>query len=407
MKMKKNVVNISILSLTLLFVINCREPFEIESLDYVNALVVESTITNELKHQEVKLTRTYRLDESAPSIENNATVWIEDSNDITYSFSQSPDGTYLSDIEFQAVENVTYVLNISTQDGRQYHSESVVLTPVSEISNLYAEKVINNNGSEGIEVIIDSDNLTDDARYFRYEYEETYKIVAPNYFPLDLNIINLSQNANGLEYDRVLPVREQEERICYTTKNSVGIIQTTTTDLENNQVFRFPVRVIDIDNSILRERYSILVKQYVQSIEAYTFYKTIDELGGFGSILSQSQPGYVLGNIVSENDSSEKIIGYFDVSTVSSDRIYFNYSDFNLPTPPYFYECNVVTLDYNDNSPHDGDPNERNLLFQFITVNNFKLLNGSDFSTIYDIVNPECGDCTSISSNIRPDFWED
>ena len=392
----------------LIFVLflGCREAIEPDSIEFLDVLVVESTITNELKHQEVKLSRTYRIDSDEPIIENNATVWIQDSQNNSYSFTQNNEGIYLSNVPFQAMENMSYTLFITTQDGKQYHSEVVNLTAVSEITNLYAELESNNQNEDGIQVFIDSDNSSGFAEYFRYEYEETYKVIAPNYFTADLNLTNFRNVPGSIHYDREITLREQEERVCYTTKKSEGIIQTSTTELDENTLVRFPIRFIPIDDAAIRERYSILVRQYVQSLEAYTFYKTVDDLGIVGSVLSQVQPGYVLGNIISENES-EKVVGYFEASTVSSERIYFDYTDFNIILPAYFYNCNVIILDYLDNTALDDDPNERALLYQFITVDNYKLYSDPGQGTIYEITNPECGDCTSISSNIRPEFWED
>ncbi len=394
--------------LIFIFLLGCREPFEPESIEFLDALVVESTITNELKHQEVKLSRTYSLESNEPIIENNATVTIQDSNNTVYTFSQNQEGVYISDAEFQAQDGLVYQLFIVTQGGKEYQSSEVALTPVSEISNLYAELITKDTGEQGISVFVDIDNTSGEAKYFKYNYEETYKIVAPNHVNFDLEIANLVQDHTGLRYDIIITEREQEERVCYTTKKSVGVIQTSTNELENNYISRFEVIFIPIDDSRLLERYSILVEQYVQSLEAYTYYNTIDELGGLGSVLSQTQPGYVLGNIQPISESSEKVIGYFEAATISEDRIYFDYTDFDMPQPGYFYECEIWTLDYSDNTALDGDLNERNFLYQLVTVDNWKLAIAVDnSSTIYDVVNPECGDCTSISSNIRPDFWED
>ncbi len=406
--MKIRILNTIFICLALVLQVACREPFEPESIEFLDALVVESTITNELKHQEVKLSRTYSLESNEPIIENNATVTIQDSNNTVFTFSQNEEGIYVSDTEFQAQDGLVYQLLIVTQDGKEYLSSDVTLTPVSEISNLYAELVTKDNGEQGISVFVDSDNTSGEAQYFKYNYEETYKVVAPNYFGFDIELTNLIQNANGLEYDIIVTEREQEERVCYTSEESIGIIQTSTNNLGNNLISRFEVNFIPINSAKIINRYSILVNQYVQSIEAYTYYNTIDELGSLGNVLSQTQPGYVLGNIQPISESSERVIGYFETTTVSSERIYFNFTDFDIPQPDYFYDCDLLTLDYNDNSAQDGDINERNALYRLITINKYKLAAGVDNSgSIYDIVNPECGDCTSISSNIRPDFWED
>jgi hypothetical protein len=53
----------------------------------------------------------------------------------------------------------------------------------------------------------------------------------------------------------------------------------------------------------------------------------LKELSGSDGILSQNQPGFFFGNIKSVENPNEKVIGYFEVSSVSSQRIFFNYED--------------------------------------------------------------------------------
>jgi hypothetical protein len=115
-------------------------------------------------------------------------------------------------------------------------------------------------------------------------------------------------------------------QICYGSKKSVDIIQTSTTNLQEDRV-NFPVRFISDQSYIISHRYSILVRQYVQSIEAFTFYKTLKEISSSSSVLSPKQPGFVNGNIKCVTDTESKVIGFFDVSSVSSKRMFFNYAD--------------------------------------------------------------------------------
>ncbi len=144
----------------------------------------------------------------------------------------------------------------------------------------------------------------------------------------------------------------------------------------------------------------------MQSVEAYTFYKIVKELGSVGSLLSQGQPGYVAGNMVAEANPDEKVLGFFEASSMTSKRIYFNYEDFGLEKPPYFMDCDQLYLDYRDNTELDNDPNERDLIIQYIIYFNYQVISHPN-SFIYTIAKPECTVCTSFSSNVIPDFWED
>ncbi|WAC02558.1 DUF4249 domain-containing protein [Lacinutrix neustonica] len=306
---------------TLLICFNCIEEIELETQDFESVLVVEGTITNAFKFQEIKLSRTYLLEGNEQKLENNANVQILDNQGNLYTFTQNLEGVYVSNIEFEAVPNMGYTLNITTSNGKQYKSTETKLTPISQIDSLYVEY---NEGEENeVQILVDSDNAPNGAKYFRYEYEETSKVIVPYYSNFNAIVTNVVDNLIEFEYEIVLVDKTEEQRICYTTNSSFEIIQTSTTQFDNNTVNRFPVRTIDKENSVLRERYSILVKQYSQSLEAYNFYKIIHDLSVSESLLSENQPGYVIGNLISINDNVEKIVGYFDVASVSSEKTIF------------------------------------------------------------------------------------
>ena len=389
----------------LLFPMGCTEPYEIETIDYESVLVVESTITDEMKPQVVKLSRTSPLENPEILIENNASVTISSSAGDNYNFNWDSDtGNYISEQAFSAQANVSYTLDIVTADGKRYTSSSVNLPNSIGIDEAYAERVVDPvDNKDGVQVLVNTQDPTGKEKYFRYEYEETYKIVAPNPSQYETEIINYNPSAGTYE---VILTRREPEEICYSTEYSTGITQTTTTELNENRVFRFPVRYLSKEDAKIQARYSILVKQYVQSVEAYTFYKIVKELGSVESLLSQGQPGYVAGNMVSEANPNEKVLGFFEASSMTSKRIYFNYQDFGLLKPPYFIDCEILFLDYNDNTTLDNDWNERDIFYYYVTSKNYQVLSLGQ-GTIYRVVQPECSLCTSFSSNVKPAFWED
>ncbi|WAC02560.1 DUF4249 domain-containing protein [Lacinutrix neustonica] len=391
---------------TLFICFTCIEEIELETQAFESVLVVEGTITNEFKFQEIKLSRTYLLEGNEQKLENNANVQILDSQGNTYHFTQNTEGKYVSNIEFEASQNMSYKLFITTKNGKQYQSLETNLTPISQINSLYAIY----SDDQGVQIFVNSENDINGAQYFRYEYEETHKIVVPYYSSLNAIISNV-QNF-GQEYEIRLEPKTVDQRTCYTTNASIGIIQTSTNQLDNNVVERFVVRTLDKRNSLLRERYSILVKQYVQSFEAYNYYKIIKELGINESLLSESQPGYNVGNIESINNKNEKIAGYFEVASVSSKRLFFNYFDVGIPQPKYPFDCEyrtdeteVLNLNINHLILKYNYLDQRAKLYERLSFDNYKYLSGG-FDT-YKIVSPQCGDCTSFSSNIKPEFWQE
>ncbi len=380
---------------------SCVEPFDIETITFQSALVIEATITNEFKYQEIKLSKTFRLEDDGPLAESNANVKIVDDAGSIYDFQETSPGNYVSNFEFKAEPNKNYQLFVTRYDGKSYTTQPIQLTNITQIDNIYASRVIDDLGNENLSVFVDSFDPTGNSKYYRYVYEETFKIIAPKWNGYDLVV---TSNTAPYTIERVL--RTREERVCYKTINSNAIIQTETNGFTEDRVTKFPVRVLSKDNAIISHRYSILVKQYVQSLDAFTFYKTLANLSGSESLFSQNQPGFFNGNVFSIDDPNEMVVGFFELSSVSSQRFYFNYQDLfpNEPLPPNFVECETFAP---ENMPYGGDPSYLVNLILSGAVKYFGLNLNPDYSNPgpYLMVIPECGDCTRLGTNVKPDFW--
>lgn len=391
--------------LLLCFAINgCTEQYILQTNNFENALVVEATITNELKKQTIKISRTFRLEENGPIFESGADVSITDNEGNQYQFEEE-DSIYVSTTEFKAIQGRKYKLNFTTRDGSSYNSTSENLTAVNEIENMTAT-VQTREGQIGVQINVNSYDPNRTSKYYRYEYEETYKIITPLWDP-DTAILLPPLEIGGHKEIGLIP-RTGESKTCYSTDYSKDIILTTTNELSEDRV-NFPVRFISNKNYIISHRYSILVRQYIQSLEAYTFYKTLKELSGSESILSQNQPGFFYGNINALNNPNEKIIGFFEVSSVSSKRIFFNYENLfpNEPIPPYKEECEIRNWVFCFES---ANPDCKGAILlsnietnQLLYLDNYLYTNG--INQVYKMVPPPCGDCTTFSSNKIPSFW--
>ncbi|HEU4790343.1 MAG TPA: DUF4249 domain-containing protein [Flavobacterium sp.] len=386
------VLNGIIFLLLICFLLNgCTEPYILETNTYEEALVVEATITNEFKKQEITLTKTSRFEDATIQIEKGAEISITDNTGIRYDFKEES-GKYISTTEFQATAGKEYRLNIKTKDGRSFESSTETLTPINPMQEIKAT-VETKDSLRGVGIRVSSYDPTNTAKYYRYEYEETYKIIAPKW--VASKSVVLSETTIG-----IVP-NPTNTRICYSTKKNTELLLTNTNNL-NEARLNFLVRFISDQNYIITHRYSILVKQYVESLASYTYYTTLKKLSGSGSILYPTQPGFINGNIKSVNNENDKIIGYFDVASASSKRIYFNYEDL-FPgelAPPYYTTCDqdIYTLCFS--------PGCRGYdLIQGIGIN--KLAYQFHEGINYHMVHIECGDCTSFSSNIKPLFWED
>ncbi|MFC0780330.1 DUF4249 domain-containing protein [Flavobacterium sp. HJSW_4] len=391
--MKFHIIKNTIL-LTLLTILfsGCTETYPLLTNTYEEIIVVEATLTNELKNQEIKITKTSKFEDEEVAVESGAKVIVRDDQRNEYLFAESS-GVYKSQVAFEALPDVKYTLEITTKDGKIYQSNPQTLTTVNPIQSVVPALAVNKDNETGIQINVNSYDPTRSSNYYRYEYEESYKIVAPRWSSLKIIATSL-QTVDLINND-------PNTRTCYSTNKSTNIILVNTNDLTEDRV-NLPIRFIEEKNYIIGHRYSILVKQYIEGLEAYTFHKTLRDIASSESILSPKQPGLISGNIRCINDSSTKVIGFFDVGSYSEQRIFFNYSDFfpNKPIPyfntcediPYLFcfggiDCSGETMIYNINK----------------NLNTYI----SNSGIAYTLVDAVCGDCTSFSSNIKPPFWID
>lgn len=385
---------------------SCTEPYLLQTSNFEEALVVEATLTNELKTQQIKISKTYRLEENGPEFVENATVSIEDDLGNIYPFIESNE-IYESQNPFQAITGRKYKLKIIT-NGKTYSSKQEMLTKVNPIQSVEAND-ITISGVRGAEIKVTAFDPTNSSKYYRYEYEETYKIISPKWLPYTVTV-------NPTNKELIYTPRTYEARTCYSTVKSNELLLHSTTNLSEDRV-DYMVRFLPVSNPIIMHRYSILVKQYVQNLAAYTYYNTLKTISGSGSILSQNQPGFFSGNLTCDSNPNEKVIGFFDVSSVSSQRIFFNFEDVfpNTNKPDFFYDC------YENCQEQDVFmcPGAYNYCFEVginstcagVLVEND--LNGVPQRHLYYsgpnpifLIDPPCGDCTTFSSNIVPPFWQ-
>ncbi|MTH15038.1 DUF4249 domain-containing protein [Flavobacterium sp. LC2016-01] len=381
----------------------CTEQYVFQSNTFESILVVQANITNELKKQEVKVSRSYRLGGKEEEFEKGANVYVTDSENNNYDFElEDFSGLYVSKNPFQAVPGRSYQLNIATKDGKSYSSALQTLTTVSEIN--VEPKVETVDGIKGVQIVVTSNDPTATSKFYRFEYEETYKIVSPYWSPNKL-IVDPSM-INDPEPNFLIVPRTKETRVCFTTKKSDDLILISNVGQSEDRI-NFPIRFIDMASPLLNERYSIIVRQYVQSSESYTYYKTLKTLSTSSSLFSQVQPGFNYGNLKNNDDPEEKVIGYFEVSSVSSKRIFFNFRDiFPVePYPPFFMQC--IPQELANCWDAKGCAGATILALVKSPVPE-KVYYGSRLNMqIVVFVESPCGDCTSISSNIKPLFWID
>lgn len=384
--------------------VSCVDPYQLQTSNYEEAIVIEASITNEVTKHEVKVSKTYRLeDDNGNASITDAEVFVTDSDGVQYNF-EFDTNSYKSTSEFAALPEKQYTLTINSSNGKTYKSTPKKLTTVNQIESVVPIVKTNLDGERGVSIAVNSFDPTNTSKYYRYEYEETSKVTAPKWRPAYAVVNPDNSGVVGHPYIELFN-RTEEARTCYTPNKSNSIILTNTSTLIEDRVSEFEIRFLHQSDYTIAERYSVLVKQYVESLESYTYYRILQELSQSGEVLSPNQPGFIAGNLFSVDNPNEKVVGYFNVSSVSEKRIFFNYTDLfpGEALPPYFDVCEEIEFNYCfDPAPAECDGTSLNGL-----VLNDAVIYYQISGLNYTFIKPVCGDCTSFSSNIRPAFWID
>ena len=415
---------------TSLQISGCVEEFEPENITEVldGALVVDARITDENKPQTILLTRTFSFDEIEPTPEIGAQVNIIDDLGGSIDFIENEPGNYSTIAAISLEQGRAYTLQITTADNVIYHSNKTTLPSRIELTELKTQRKFNNSENDGISITVSNSNNSSSANYFRYEYEETYKIIPPDYNPFIWDQVDYDffcEDDDGWEV--TVTSRNEPADICFGTNKSNNLIITSTSNLTTNDLENFEVRFIGSDNYAISHRYSILVKQYHHDINAASFFSSLEDFSSSESIFSNVQTGMLESNVSAKNSENAIVFGYFELSSYSEKRIFFNYEDFypNEPLPPYIISCDVIRepalypdgfhstviegkiiVDRGSNSPLIEGIIAGQIGYIGDNENFLEPDDNGELSRAPFLVKPlGCIDCRKFGDNVIPNFW--
>lgn len=373
---------------------NCTEPFNAPEEDFEDILVIDALITTQNINQEILISNTFLFGDSLRT-ESGASVSISDDTGNTFTFREIEPGRYISDIAFAAQSGVSYSLLVNTSNGNSFRAGPLSISQDAELESVRPVRSTSEDGQEGVAILATGFDVEGEATFYRYDYEETFQVVSVANPEFDLVVAS--------EFPPTLQriPKTTVENICYRTQRSTEISITSAENLSESRIQDFQVRFLPKTAFELRSRYSILVNQYIQSLTAQTFYEDLRNFSNVRTVFAQTQPGFIKGNIVSENTNGTRVLGLFEVAQVSSQRIFFEYDDlFSDNDPPNFIiDCPADA--YEPSSP---------ILFDLINLGTYKY-RGEDFGPndeLLYIVSPKgCLDCTVYGTTEVPDFWID
>ncbi len=368
-----------------------------------NYLVVEGTINNG-DTTFINLSRTVTLSgQTRLSPELNAAVTVENDQSTGYTLTETKKGIYfLAGVTLDV--NRKYRLRIKTINNQEYLSDFVAVTnspPIDSIS--YAIE------SNGIQVYANTHDPKNNTRYYRWAYNETWQIHS---------IFDSFFKSNG---DTVLfrDLVNDDIYTCWQTDTSSTIILGSSAKLTNDVIYQNPVTFVPSTSVKLVTGYSILVKQYAITGDAYTFWgnlkKNTEQLGSVFDAL----PTQINGNIHCISNPSLPVIGYINAGSVTTKRILIH--NRNLPAwlpPPILYDlsdsCGYVACLYKYVAPGSGiTVNQVDQLINYNKGAKYPLIPidvikppGAPAPIGYTAAFPICVDCTLRGTNKMPPYWK-
>lgn len=376
--------------MSLVIIGGCKEKF-IPSFQspITGYLVVEGYLSSGAEPTSITLSRTTKLyDTSTMIYERNAQVNIIGQNQEVYQLTESAAGVYTS-ASLSLNNSEKYHLQIKTQDGKEYASDDATVKQTPDIDSLTWAR---ENG--GLNVYVNTHDPQNTTRYYHWKYEETWEFHATYYSSL---IYTYDQNNQPIGVAFRNPYQSVDTTIhkCWNDVTSTNINLGSSEKLAQD-IINLPIIFIEQGSVKLSVLYSLNVRQYALSRDAYLFFQKIKKNTEEVGSIFDAQPSELQGNIHCISNPAEVVVGYVDISQEKVKRVFIKNSD--LPGWNYKTDCAEIIIDNNPDSIHKyGIGLNPTVVFS----------TGISGSVKQFYATPEinCMDCTLTGSNVRPTFW--
>lgn len=378
-------INIYIVGLVLVL-ISCKEHYNPTATSVnSNILVVDGFINTGADSTFISLSRSVILaNKTVANPEIGATLSIETSANESINLVEKSKGRYVAPpLNFGS--NKKYRLKIRTKNGANYLSDFVTAVASPQIDSLNYEVK-----PEGVQVYVSASDPTNNTHYYRWDYAETWIFYA-----------QYSSMAIWRGGPRAVD-RNFDEGIfkCWGNANSSTIVLGSSLKLSKDVISMAPLATILSTSEKITEKYSVLVKQYGLTKEAYEFWqnlkKNTESLGSIFDVL----PSQLTGNIHNVSNTADPIIGYISAGTTQTKRLFISKDKLPNWRPTYPYDCSQPdTVKFIDQVSRFGSSNS-NLVPLEIALNE----KGNPVGHLAAI--RQCADCTIRGTVKRPIFWQ-
>ncbi|MES3016516.1 MAG: DUF4249 domain-containing protein [Bacteroidota bacterium] len=366
----------------------CKKPFDPETIQgFSSALIVEGVI-NPTGVTNITLSRTLDLDDKVsvkPELKANVQV-VADNNTVVTLLDRGA-GLY-SIPQINLNSNLKYRLKITTSNGRIYESDAMAVKNTPAMDSLYWRREPN-----GVGIYVDTHDSQNKTKYYQWDFEENWELRS-----IDEARYKVALVTGGGRVESRDPKETALMQICYKSQRSTAIDIFSTASLTSDVVSKHPIVFIKNDAEKLAFKYSILVRQYALTFEAFEYLsqmkKNSEQLGSF----FDSQPTELVGNIRNVSDRSDIAIGFITIAPVIEKRIFITKEQ--LGNWGFKLECQDVSV---KNHP---DSIARVMGPGSAYMPQYPIENMSGSIVAWGATSTTCLDCrTRGGNNDKPTFW--
>jgi hypothetical protein len=364
----------SICIVALVFLLaSCREKYTatLKPSDK-SALVVEGFLNAGNGPTTITLTRSYSINApgNVPRV-TGAQVTVEGNNGTSFALTETAtnSGVYRHP-QLTLLTDKLYRLKIRTTGAKEYLSDYVpvkISTPIDSITW--------NWENNGVMFFANTHDASNNSRYYRWDYEETWEIISNYYATIKL--------VGNTIVQRNMPAEDVSH--CWKFDFSRTIMLGSTAQLQSDVAFRIPLFYVPGNSERFGVRYSVLVKQSVITPQAHEYFTLFDPL-----------PSELKGNIKCVTDPGETVIGYVTASSQQEKRIFISAPQ--LPGANYnFPDCYWKLVP----AKIDSVLKYRPTLLPYAED-----LSPTNVVIGYFLAPPMCADCTERGGkNVKPSYW--
>lgn len=388
---------IKVVLLITVLALGCKKAFFPKAItsDKNHYLVIEGVINNGTDSTIIKLSRTQKIDTlHTINAETGATVIVESNAGTSFELSERIAGTYVAGPTALDGSH-KYRLHIKTADHKEYVSDYIAVKnapPIDSVGFLAQ--------SNGVQVYVNSHDATNNTRYYRWDFQETWQFHSA---------YRSGIYSNGIDSLKPRLVINQVYD-CFAGKASSTVGIASTTKLAQDVVYQAPITLIPPTSEKIETKYSILVKQYALSSDAYAFWLNLqnntEKLGSIFDVL----PSDNASNYHCVSNPTELVVGYLSVGATTTKRIFIT-ADQLLKSYSPVYPCACQLDTAFENPPHKntlpiGDLIPPNSPYEPVSALYLPPPNPFGKPTAYTYSIILCVDCTVRGTRAAPPFWK-